>query len=126
MANFIPTSFFRFITGRLAGRSQVITRIKHFRHPDGKLFKDGPSEASLKQRRDYKYKPMTPAEQSQRNKWTAVCREASAIVHNPDHPRYAELQARWRAQTTSQPDAHIGKLVLQFPNFVRAVLLRES
>lgn len=126
MANFEPIRLLRNLTGRIAGKSQVITRRKHFGLLAGKLIKEGPHEAYLKERRDYKRKPMTEGERRQRERWTEVCREASAIVHDPNHPRHAELYERWQRILQGEADAVLGKRkFVQFGNFVRAVLLRE-
>ena len=126
MANFIPNRLFSYITGRLSGKSQIMTRQKHFGLLRGKLIKDGPHEAYLKERRDYKRHPMTVRERQQRERWTAVCREASTITHDANHPRYAEFQARWQRIRQGEPDSIVGtRQFVQYGNFVRAVLLKE-
>ena len=125
MANFEPIKLLRNLTGRLCGKSQVITRRKRFGLLSGKLIKEGPHEAYLKERRDYKRKPLTEGERRQREQWTNVCRAATAIVHNKNHPRYAELYDRWQRIQQGEADEVMGKRTfVQFGNFVRAVLLK--
>ena len=126
MAQFKPIRMFDRITGRLAGKSQVMTRQKTFRLPNGKLLVVGPHEAYLKERRDYKRHPLTEGERHQREKWTAVCREASVITHNPEHPRYAEFYARWQEQLTDKSKTVHGKPITLFGNYVRSILLQEG
>ena len=126
MAQFEPIRMFRNITGRIAGKSQVMTRQKHFGLLLGKLIKDGPHETYLKERRDYKRHPMMTGERLQRERWAAVCREASAITHDPNHPRHAEFEQRWQNLQQGNSDPIVGtRQFVQFGNFVRAVLLKE-
>ena len=98
-----------------------VTRKKHFRDPlTGEVVALGPNEIYLQERRDYNENPLTQNEQIQRAKWRAACKAAKAIIGNKSHPRYMELYHRWRAQL-SDP-----KPCKQFPNFIRAVLVREQ
>ena len=125
MAIFIPTRFFRNLTGRLSGKSKIMTRLKKY-YFKGKLIHEGPHEAYVKERRDYKRHPMTTGELLQREKWTYACREGTRIAHDVSHPRYAELHERWERMQAGKEDAVFGKRQFtQFGNFVRAVLLRE-
>ena len=126
MAQFEPIRMFERITGRLSGMSQVMTRQKKYRHPDGKVFKVGPKDVYLQERRDYKRHPLTEGERRQLERWTAVCREASVITHHPEHPRYAELYARWEEQLTDKTKTVHGKPIALFGNYVRAILLQEG
>lgn len=126
MAQFEPIRMFRNITGRLSGKSQVMTRQKTYCLPNGKLLVVGPHEAYLKERRDYKRHPLTEGERRQRERWTAVCREASVITHDPSHPRYAELYTRWQEQLTDKTKTVHGKPITNFGNYVRAILLQEG
>ena len=127
MANFEPIRMFKNITGRLAGKSQIMMRCKKFGLSLGKLIKEGPREIYVKERRDYRLHPLTAGERTQLNRWTAVCREASQIVHNPNHPRYAEFNERWERLQRGEADPTVGmKQYMQFGNYVRSVLLREG
>ena len=125
MAIFKPTRLFKHITGRLSGDSKIMTRLKKYYY-GGKLIKEGPNEAYVKERRNYKRHPLTAGERRQREKWTYACREASRITHDVTHPRYAELHERWLRVQGGKGDPVFGKRrFTQFGNFVRAVLLRE-
>lgn len=126
MAQFEPMRMLKRLTGRMSGKSQVMMRRKQFRLPDGKVIAAGPHEAYLKERRDYKRHPLTEGERRQREKWTAVCREASVITHDPNHPCYAALHARWQEQLTDPSKTVHGKPITLFGNYVRSVLLREG
>ena len=92
----------------------------------------GPQEYYRLRKRDYKHSPRTEAEKAQAGIWQEVCREASAIVKHPEHPRYAELRERWNAQFDGGCDAFLNegqteKVVYgMFPVFVRMVLLKEK
>ena len=61
-----------------------------------------------------------------------MCRKASAIYKDTDHPRYAELRARWNAQFNGGCDAFLNegrteKVVYgMFPVFVRMVMMKEK
>jgi hypothetical protein len=63
--------------------------------------------------------------------WSEVCREASTIVKDKNHPRYAELRARWNAQFNGGADEMLNegaskkKIYGMFPVFVRMVLMKE-
>ena len=59
------------------------------------------------------------SEVHQRSKWQEACRAASVIIHDKSHPRYMEMYERWRAQLT------VKESCMQFPNFVRAELVKE-
>ena len=114
------------LTGKLSKRDRIVMRQKKFRLPNGKIIKRGPKEAFARDKRDYKYAPRTAAEEVQNNKWKAVCQEASRIIHDEAHPRYAELYERWLSQANGHADPVTGKRIIpQFGNFVRAVLNKE-
>lgn len=126
MARFETSAGLEGITGKLDKRERLTMRQKQWRYPDGRIFGCGPKEVYSRENRDYKRHPRSQAEQAQYEKWTEVCREASCISKDPNHPRRAEMIARHSAQLNGQPDAALGKRVIcQFGNFVRAVLLRE-
>ena len=61
-----------------------------------------------------------------------VVGEASAIVKDKTHPRYAELRERWNAQFASGGDKELNegkdekKVYGMFPVFVRMVLMHEK
>ena len=114
------------LTGKWSGKSTIVMRRKSYKYPDGRVFAEGPNEAYTKKKRDYKRSPRTAAEQAQFDKWTSVCKEASSITHDPHHPRFDEMQARFAAQLEGEAEAKIGKRIIQFANFVRAVLMREE
>ena len=114
------------LRGKLKRDSEVVTRLKGYRADDGTLIKYGPQEIYFKEKRDYKHHPRQGAEEAQAQKWTAACRGASVIIKDKSHPRYGELRARWNAQLKGKPDSLLDpKRVTMFPNFVRAILLRE-
>ena len=85
----------------------------------------------MRKSRDYKRSPRTEAEKAQAQLWQEVCRDASVIIKDKNHPRYAELRARWNAQFKGGADAELNagkdKRVIygMFPVFVRMVLLTE-
>ena len=98
----------------------TVTRRKRIKDPlTGEVVGLGPKEIYAQERRDYTEHPLSPAEQAQRARWREACREAKEILKDKSSPRYRALYQRWRAhiQTTEQP--------MQFPNFVRAVLVKE-
>jgi hypothetical protein len=117
--------------GKVSGKSGMTMRIKAYRDDEGNIVKMGPQEYYRKEKRDYKHHPRTEKEEAQRLIWQTVCREASAIVKNTNHPRYAELRARWNAQFNGGCDAFLNegrtkKVVYgMFPVFVRMVLMKE-
>lgn len=114
------------LTGKFSKQDRIVMRQKKFRLPDGKIIKRGPKEAFERDKRNYKYAPRTAAEEVQNNKWKAVCQEASRIEHDAEHPRYSELYERWIRQAKGHGDPVTGKrIIAQFGNFVRAILLRE-
>lgn len=126
MARFKPHRLIEKMTGKLSGKSRFITRQKHYHTANADGYGDGPHEIYRKRKRDYTQKPMTEGERLQREKWAAACREASAITHDSNHPRYVEFQERWQRLQHGEADAVVGqKEYAQFGNFVRAVLLRE-
>ena len=120
------------IRGKLAGKSGMQMRIKRWKDDSGHVVKIGPQEYFRRNSRDYKYSPRTEAEERQAGIWREVCREASAIVKDKNHPRYAELRARWNAQFNGGCDAFLNEGRTQkvvygmFPVFVRMVLLKEK
>lgn len=119
------------LRGKLAGKSGMQMRFKVWKDDTGRVIKVGPQEYFRRDKRDYKRSPRTAAEEAQASIWTDVCREASAIVKDKEHPRYAELRARWNAQFNGGCDAFLNegrteKVVYgMFPVFVRMVLLKE-
>ena len=119
------------LRGKLAGWSGMQTRFKVWKDDKGKVIKVGPQEMFKRRSRDYKASPRTAAEEAQASIWKDVCREASAIVKDKSHPRYAELRGRWNAQFGGGCDAFLNegrkdKVVYgMFPVFVRMVLLKE-
>ena len=119
------------LRGKLAGKSGMQMRFKVWKDDRGRVIKVGPQEYFRRDKRDYKRSPRTAAEEAQASIWTEVCREASAIVKDKEHPRYAELRARWNAQFNGGCDAFLNegrteKVVYgMFPVFVRMVLLKE-
>jgi hypothetical protein len=126
MATFTTSAAIDDLTGKLSKSDRITMRQKKFRLPNGKVIKYGPKEAFARDMRDYKRSPRTVAEAAQNSKWQAVCQEASRIEHNPEHPRYAELQERWFRQANGHGDPVTGKrIIAQFGNFVRAVLNKE-
>lgn len=123
MAHYKPIEAFKFFTGALSKKKDTkrlcVTRIKSVKDPiTGEVVGHGPKEIFAQERRDYNRHPLTPAERAQRAKWQEACRLAAVIIRDKSHPRYMELYHRWQAhvQTADQP--------MQFPNFVRAVLMK--
>ena len=114
------------LTGKFSRTDRIVMRQKKFRLPNGKIIKCGPKEAFARDKRDYRRSPRTEGEQIQRDKWQAVCQEATRIIHDKAHPRYAELYERWLRQANGHGDPVTGKrIIAQFGNFVRSVLNRE-
>ena len=119
------------VSGRGTPNSNMVMRIKSYRDDSGRIIMMGPQEFYRLRKRDYKYSPRSAAEEVQRQVWQAVCREASAIVKDKSHPRYAELRARWNAQFKGGCDAFLNEgrtekvFYGMFPVFVRMVLLKE-
>ena len=119
------------LRGKLAGGSGVQTRFKKWKDDSGHVIKVGPQEIFKRRTRDYKESPRTEAELAQAKIWSEVCRGASAIIKDKNHPRYAELRARWNAQFNGGADAFLNegeskkKIYGMFPVFVRMVLLKE-
>ena len=119
------------VSGRGAASSLMVMRIKSYRDDKGRIIMMGPQEFYRLRKRDYKHSPRSAAEEAQRQVWQAVCREASAIIKDKNHPRYAELRARWNAQFNGRYDAFLNegrkekKIYGMFPVFVRMVLLKE-
>jgi len=120
------------LSGKLAKKSGMQMRFKRFRDDNKRVVRVGPQEFFHRNTRDYKRSPRTAAEQAQAEIWKEVCRDASAIYKNKEHPRYAELRARWNAQFKSGGDEFLNegrteKVVYgMFPVFVRMVLLKEK
>ena len=123
------------LRGKVSGRgrpdSSMVMRIKSYRDDKGRVIMMGPQELYRLRKRDYKYSPRTEAEERQAGIWQAVCREASAIIKDTNHPRYAELRARWNVQFNGGCDAFLNEgrteqvIYGMFPVFVRMVLLKE-
>lgn len=127
MAHYKPSDGFGYFTGALSKKKipgvnrMTVTRIKPIKDPNsGEVVAQGPKEIYMQNRRNYDEHPMTAGETRQRGNWTQACRMASVIIHDKSHPRYMELYRLWREHllTATQP--------MQFPNFVRAVLVREA
>ena len=120
------------LRGKLAKKSGMQMRFKRFKDDTGHVIRVGPQEFFHRDTRNYKRSPRTAAEHAQAEIWKEVCREASAIIKNKEHPRYAELRARWNAQFNGGCDAFLNegrkeKVVYgMFPVFVRMVLLKEK
>lgn len=120
------------LRGKLAKKSGMQMRFKRFKDDTGHVIRVGPQEFFHRDTRDYKRSPRTAAEQTQAEIWKEVCSEASAIIKNKEHTRYAELRARWNAQFKGGGDAFLNegrteKVVYgMFPVFVRMVLLKEK
>ena len=118
--------------GKVSGKSGMTMRIKSYRDDEGHIIKMGPQEYYRKEKRDYKAHPRTAKEEAQRLFWQEVCREASVIIKDKNHPRYAELRARWNAQFKSGGDVFLNEGRLEkvvygmFPVFVRMVLMKEK
>ena len=119
------------VSGRGTPNSNMVMRIKSYRDDSGRIIMMGPQEFYRLRKRDYKHSPRSAAEEAQRQVWQAVCREASSIVRDQNHPRYAELRARWNAQFKGGCDAFLNEgrtekvIYGMFPVFVRMVLLKE-
>ena len=123
------------LRGKVSGQgnpnSHMVMRVKSYRDDEGHIVAMGPQEFYRLRKRDYKYRPRTAAEEAQAGIWREVCREASAIIKNTSHPRYAELRARWNAQFKGGCDAFLNEERIEkvvygmFPVFVRMVLLKE-
>ena len=119
------------LSGKLAGWSGMQTRFKQWKDDTGHVIKVGPQEVFKRRTRDYEHSPRTEAELAQARIWSEVCREASTIVKDKNHPRYAELRARWNAQFNGGADAFLNEgrakkaIYGMFPVFVRMVLLKE-
>lgn len=119
------------IRGKLSGKSGMQMRVKKWKDDTGHVIKEGPQEYFRRTKRDYKHSPRTAAEEAQAQIWKQVCREASLISKDKNHPRYAELRARWNSQFNGGCDAFLNegrteKVVYgMFPVFVRMVLLKE-
>lgn len=117
--------------GKVSGKSGMTMRIKSYRDDEGNIVKMGPQEYYRKDKRDYKVHPRSEKEEAQRQVWQTVCRNASAIVKDKNHPRYEELRARWNAQLKGGCDAFLNegrtekKIYGMFPVFVRMVLMKE-
>ena len=118
--------------GKVSGKSGMTMRIKSYRDDEGHIIKMGPQEYYRKDKRDFKIHPRTAKEEAQRLFWQEVCREASAIIKDKNHPRYAELRARWNAQFKNGGDRFLNDGRLEkvvygmFPVFVRMVLMKEK
>ena len=119
------------LRGKLAGWSGFQARFKRWKDDKGHVIKVGPQEVFKRRSRDYERSPRTAGELAQAQIWSDVCREASTIVKDKNHPRYAELRARWNAQFNGGADAFLNegeskkKIYGMFPVFVRMVLLKE-
>ena len=119
------------LRGKLSGDSGMQMRFKRWKDDTGRVIKVGPQEFFRRKKRDYKRSPRTEKEEAQASIWREVCREASAIVKDKEHPRYADLRARWNAQFQGHTEPmfqEAGKpkvIYGMFPVFVRMVLLRE-
>ena len=132
MAHYKPTAGFEVFTGAISKKKdqahRLVTRIKSVKDPlTGEVVGHGPKEIYAQDPRDYKAHPLTASEQTQRSKWREACREASLIVRDKSHPRYMEMYERWRAQLSDKEPANSSAApCMQFPNFVRAVLVKEQ
>jgi len=126
MAQFTTAAGIDDLTGKLSRTDCIVMRQKKYRFPNGKIIKYGPKEAFARDKRDYKRSPRTKAEEVQNGKWKEACQEASCIIHDVGHPRYAELYERWLHQANGHGDPVTGKrVIVQFDNFVRSVLIHE-
>ena len=126
MAKFTTAAGIEDLTGKLSTKDRIVMRQKTYRLSDGTIIKCGPKEAFARDTRDYKRSPRTEAEVAQNNKWKAACQETSRIIHDVDHPRYAELWGRWIRHAKGQPDPLLGKrIVAQFDIFVRLIIHQE-
>ena len=119
------------LRGKLSGKSGIQTRFKQWKDDSGHVIKVGPQEIFMRKSRDYKRSPRTEAEKAQAQLWQEVCRDASVIIKDKNHPRYAELRARWNAQFKGGGDPYLNdeagktKTYGMFPVFVRMVLMKE-
>ena len=119
------------LRGKLAGSSGFQARFKQWKDDSGHVIV-GPQEIFKRRSRDYKRSPRTEAELKQARLWQEVCREASQIIKDKNHPRYAELRARWNAQFNEKPDVFLNEgrntpvKYGMFPVFVRMVVLKEK
>lgn len=123
------------LRGKLSGQGRpdasMVMRIKSYRDDKGHVIMMGPQEYYRLRKRDYKYSPRTEAEEKQAGIWREVCREASTIIKDKNHPRYAVLRERWNAQFNGGCDAFLNEgrtekvIYGMFPVFVRMVLLKE-
>ena len=123
------------LRGKVSGKGRpdscMVMRIKSYRDDKGRVIMMGPQEFYRLRKRNYKSSPRTSAEERQAGIWQAVCREASTIIKDTSHPRYAELRARWNAQFNGGCDAFLNEgraekvIYGMFPVFVRMVLLKE-
>ena len=120
------------LRGKVSGKSGMTMRVKVYKNDDGHIIKYGPQEYFHRDKRDYKQSPRTAAEARQADFWRMVCREASLIIKDKTHPRYAELRSRWNAQFKNGGDAFLNegkseKVVYgMFPVFVRMVIMKEK
>ena len=120
------------LRGKLAGYSGFQARFKKWKDDSGRVIKVGPQEIFKRRSRDYKRSPRTEAELAQARVWQEVCREASKIIKDKNHPRYAELRARWNAQFKGGGDPYLNKdeekvkIYGMFPVFVRMVSMKEK
>lgn len=120
------------LRGKLAGYSGIQMRVKEWKDDSGHVIKVGPQEVFKRRSRDYDRSPRTEAESTQARIWKNVCREASTIIRDINHPRYAELRERWNAQFKGGGDPYLNegeekvKIYGMFPVFVRMVILKEK
>lgn len=126
MAHYKPATGLDGITGALSKKKiqgvnhMTVTRIKTVKDPiTGEVVGEGPKEIYAQERRDYKHHPLTKKERAQRVKWREACQAAAEVIKDPSHPRYLEFYQHWRAHVST------AEKPMQFPNFVRAVLVRE-
>ena len=126
MAKFETSAGIDSITGKFNKYTCLTMRQKTWHYPDGRVFGYGPKEVYSQEKRDYKKSPRSAAEQAQYERWVSVCKEASLLTKDMNHPRYAELASRHIAQLCGTPDRAVGKRICQFGNFVRAVLASEK
>ena len=127
MAHYKPTDGFGYFTGALSKKKEqgvnrlTVTRRKSVKDPiTGEIVGMGPKEIYAQERRDYDKHPLTRNEQSQRVKWSEACRLTVTIIKDKSHPRYMEMYHRWREHVSTVEEP------MQFPNFIRAVLIREA
>ena len=127
MAHYKPIDGLENLTGALSKKKiqgvdhMTVTRVKSVKDPfSGEVVGYGSKEIYVQERRDYKAHPMTDGETKQRGKWKEACLLASVIVHDPSHPRYMEFYNRWREHIKQS------ETPMQFPNFVRAMLVHAA